>query len=316
MRILVVGAGAIGGYFGGRLLEAGGDVTFLVRPERAARLAETGLVIQSGFGDATLASPPTMLATEVREPFDVVLLSCKAYDLETAIDALAPAVASHTVVVPLLNGLRHLDVLDERLGAGRVLGGQCFISARLDPAGRVLHLSDVHELSFGERSGERTPRVEALAATLAGARFEARASDVILLEMWEKWVFLATLAGITCLMRAAIGDLVAAGGAALAASLLEECRSVAAAAGWPPRPAFLESALGRLTADGSALTASMLNDVERGGRTEADHILGDLLRRREGVAEADRSLLRLAYVAVKTSEARTAREKGPKGVGS
>jgi 2-dehydropantoate 2-reductase len=196
------------------------------------------------------------------------------------------------------------------------LGGQCFISARLDPAGRVIHLSDVHELSLGERSGERTPRVEALAAALAGARFEARASDVILLEMWEKWVFLATLAGITCLMRAAIGDLVAAGGAALAASLLEECRSVAAAAGWPPRPAFLESALGRLTADGSALTASMLNDVERGGRTEADHILGDLLRRREGVAEADRSLLRLAYVAVKTSEARTAREKGPKGVGS
>jgi 2-dehydropantoate 2-reductase len=310
MRILVVGAGAIGGYFGGRLLEAGRDVTFLVRPERAARLAETGLVIESRFGDATLASPPTMLAAEVREPFDVVLLSCKAYDLRAAIDAFAPAVGPRTVVVPLLNGLRHLDVLDERLGAGRVLGGQCLISARLGPAGRVVHLSDVHELSFGERSGERTPRVRAVARALAGATFECRPSDAILLEMWEKWVFLAALAGITCLMRAAVGDVVAAGGADLAAGLLEECRSVAAAAGWPPRPAFLESALGRLTAGGSELAASLLNDVERGGRTEADHILGDLLRRRGDVAAGDHSLLRLAYTAIKASEARTARERG------
>jgi 2-dehydropantoate 2-reductase len=315
MRILVVGAGAIGGYFGGRLLEAGRDVTFLVRPERAARLAETGLVIESPFGDATLSSPPTMLAAELREPFDMVLLACKVYDLGAAIDAFAPAVSAHTVVVPLLNGLRHLDVLDERLGAGRVLGGRCLISARLGPAGGVVHLSDVHELSFGERSGEPTPRVRAVAGALAGAKFDCRASDAISLEMWEKWVFLAALAGITCLMRAAIGDIVAAGGADLAASLLEECRSVAAAAGWPPRPAFLESALGRLTAGGSTLAASLLNDVERGGPTEADHILGDLLRRRGGPAQGDQSLLRLAYTAIKASEARAARERSSGGVG-
>ena len=315
MRILVVGAGAIGGYFGGRLLEAGRDVTFLVRPERAARLAETGLVIESSFGVATLTSPPTMLAAELREPFDVVLLACKAYDLEAAIDAFVPAVGPRTVVVPLLNGLRHLDVLDERLGAGRVLGGQCHISARLDPAGRVVHLGDVHELSFGDRSGELAPRVQAVARALAGATFECRVSDAILLEMWEKWVFLATLAGVTCLMRAAIGDIVAAGGADLTASLLEECQSVAAAAGWPPRPAFLESALGRLTAGGSMLAASLLNDVERGGRTEADHILGDLLQRRGGFAQGDHSLLRLAYTAIKASEARAARGRNSGGVG-
>ena len=315
MRILVVGAGAIGGYFGGRLLEAGRDVTFLVRPERAARLAETGLVIESPFGNATLTSPPTILAAELREPFDVVLLTCKAYDLEAAIDAFVPAVGPRTVVVPLLNGLRHLDVLDERLGAGRVLGGLCLISARLDPAGRVVHLGDVHELSFGDRSGELAPRVQAVARALAGATFECRASDAILLEMWEKWVFLATLAGITCLMRAAIGDIVAAGGADLTVSLLEECQSVAAAAGWPPRPAFLESALGRLTAGGSTLIASLLNDVERGGRTEADHILGDLLQRRGGLAQGDHSLLRLAYTAIKASQARAARERNSGAMG-
>jgi 2-dehydropantoate 2-reductase len=308
LRILVVGAGAIGGYFGGRLLEAGRDVTFLVRPVRAARLAETGLEIKSSFGDLSLPSPPTVLAAEVREPFDVVILSCKSYDLDAAIDAFFPAVGPNTAVVPLLNGMRHLDVLDQRIGARHVLGGQCLISTRLDGAGRVLHLSDVHALSFGDRVDGQMPKVEAVASAMQDALFEARASNQIVLEMWEKWVFLATLAGVTCLFRAAIGDLKAAGGADLAAMLLEECRSIADGAGWPPRPAFLEMALGRLTASGSIVTASMLGDLERGGRTEADHILGDLLGRRKDTPEVDHSLLRIASIALKAHEARIARE--------
>jgi 2-dehydropantoate 2-reductase len=131
--------------------------------------------------------------------------------------------------------------------------------------------------------------------------------------MWEKWVFLAALAGITCLTRSAVGDIVAAGGADLAEALLEECRSVAAAAGYPPRQESLRAALGRLTDAGSAVSASMLGDVERRGRTEADHILGDLLRRRGGVADGDRSLLRAAHVAVKAAEARAAREQVGQG---
>jgi 2-dehydropantoate 2-reductase len=309
VRILVVGAGATGGYFGGRLLEAGRDVTFLVRPGRAARLARAGLEIRSGAGDVTLPSPPTLLAAEVREPFDVVLLSCKSYDLEGAIDASAPAVGPETVVIPLLNGIRHFDVLDEKFGARRVLGGMCQISARLDPDGRIVHRTDLHLLAFGERGGGRSPRVEAIAKVMAGCRFEARTSDVIVLEIWEKWVFLAALAGVTCLMRASIGDIVAAGGSDLAGSLLEECRSIAVAAGWPPRPEFLERARGLVTAAGSPLTASMLGDLEQGARTEADHVLGDLLSRRADAAGADRSLLRVAYTALKAHEARAARER-------
>ena len=313
MRFLVVGAGATGGYFGGRLLEAGRDVTFLVRPGRAAQLAATGLAITSPAGDVSLPPPPTVLATDLRNPFDVVILSCKAYDLDAAIESVAPAVGPDTAVVPLLNGMRHLDALDARFGPDRVLGGSCFISARLDDAGRVVHVSDIHRLVFGERSGGRSPRVDAIAAAMAGAKFEAAASDQIVLEMWEKWVFLAALAGITCLTRSAVGDVVAAGGADLAAALLEECRSVAVAAGYPPRPESLQAALGRLTDAGSAVTASMLGDVERRGRTEADHILGDLLRRRGGAADGDRSLLRMAYVAVKAAEARAARELRAEG---
>jgi 2-dehydropantoate 2-reductase len=310
MRILVIGAGAVGGYFGGRLLEAGRDVTFLVRAGRAAQLARTGLEIRSGSGDVHLPPPPTILASGVREPFDVVLLSCKSYDLEGAIDAIAPAVGPGTAIIPLLNGMRHLEILDERFGPGPVLGGRCFISARLDDAGRILHLSDVHEISFGERSAGQGPLLAAAATALVGARFGARATDQILLEMWEKWVFLATLAGTTCLMRAAIGDIVAAGGSDLTASLLEECRSIAAEAGYPPRPESLERARGLLTAPGSAMTASMLGDVERGSRTEADHILGDLIRRRSVPARG--SLLRVAYTALKAHEARLAREGLPK----
>jgi 2-dehydropantoate 2-reductase len=309
VRFLVVGAGATGGYFGGRLLEAGCDVTFLVRPARAAQLAASGLAITSRFGDVTLPSPPTLLAGQAGGPFDVVLLSCKAYDLEGAADSLAPAVGTDTLLIPLLNGVRHLDVLDARFGARRVLGGVCLISARLDAAGRVVHLNDAHRLAFGERAGGRSPRVDALAELMAGCRFEGRASDKILLEMWEKWVFLATLAGVTCLMRAAVGDVVAAGGADLALALLEECRAVAAAAGWPPRPEFLERVRGQVTAAGSPLVASMLGDLERGGRTEADHVLGDLLRRRGDVPGAGRSLLRIVYLALKAQEARAAREK-------
>jgi 2-dehydropantoate 2-reductase len=312
MRFLVVGAGAIGGYFGGRLLEAGRDVTFLVRPARAERLA-AGLTISSPSGDVTLPPPPTVLAADLRTPFDVVILSCKAYDLDSAIESIAPAVGPDTAIVPLLNGMRHLDTLDARFGPSRVLGGSCFISTKLDEAGRIAHVSDIHRLVFGERTGGGSRRVEAIAAVMAGARFEAAASDHIVQEMWEKWVFLAALAGVTCLTRSAVGDVVAAGGADLMLALLEECRAVAESAGYPPRAEPLKAAIGRLTNPKSVVTASMLGDIERGGRTEADHILGDLLRRRGGVTGSDRSLLRLVYTAIKAAEARARRERSAEG---
>jgi len=286
MRILVVGAGAIGGYFGGRLRAAGRDVTFLVRARRAAQLAETGLVIRSPRGDLDLSNPPTITAATLHEPFDLILLSCKAYDLDGAVDALVRAVGPHTAILPLLNGIRHLDVLDQRFGAERVLGGQCVISTMLDPDGRILHLSEVHNLSFGARDGSRSRQMEAIASALSGAGFEARLSEAIMREMWEKWVFIAAGAGITCLMRAAIGDIVAAGAAELAATLLDECGAIAAAEGFAPSEASARRSRTMLTTPGSALTASMLRDIERGAPTEADHIVGDLLR---GVARTARA---------------------------
>jgi 2-dehydropantoate 2-reductase len=244
MRILVVGAGAVGGYFGGRLLQAGREVTFLVRPRRAAELAKHGLTIRSRLGDFHHPSPPIVLQESLAERFDLLLLSCKAYDLADAIASFAKAVGEATTILPLLTGMRHLDRLADRFGAERVLGGQCVISATLNADGAIVHLNDLHALSFGELDGSRSRRIETIASTLLNAGFDARLSDEIRQEMWEKWVFIATAAGITCLMRVAVGDYVAAGAADLATGLLAECASIAAGQGFPPRESALERARG------------------------------------------------------------------------
>lgn len=305
MRILIVGAGAIGGYFGGRLLQVGRDVTFLVRPRRAAQLAEIGLSIRSPRGDLDIAAP-TVTADRLGEVYDLVLLSCKAYDLSEAMEAFAPAVGPTTAILPLLNGMAHLDLLDRRFGAAAVLGGQCLISATLDGDGRVRHLAEAHSLSFGARDGSRPASLDAIAGAFAGAGFESHRSDAILQEMWDKWVFIATGAGITCLMRSAVGDIVAAGAADLATTLLGECAAIAARQGFAPGDAAMQRAHAAFTMAGSGLTASMLRDVERGARTEVEHVLGDLLRRgAETVGPG--SLLRIAHAHLASYEVRRAR---------
>jgi len=306
MRILVVGAGAVGGYFGGRLLDAGRNVTFLVRPQRAAELARTGLVIESRLGNVH-RDAPTVTADALSAPYDLVLLSCKAYDLDDAITSFAPAVGPETAILPSLNGMRHLDGLDARFGAPRVLGGLCFISATRGPHGEIVHLNENHTLAYGERDGVRSPRVERIAQELAGANFDGRATDTIMQEMWEKWVFIAAGAALTCLMRATVGDIVAAGGADIAVSLLDECAAIAEHAGVPVRAPAMERARATFTAPGSTLAASMLRDVESGGRTEADHVIGALLR----LARDPRTcpLLRLAFLHLESYDARRVRER-------
>ncbi|KQT14751.1 2-dehydropantoate 2-reductase [Methylobacterium sp. Leaf399] len=312
MRVLVVGAGATGGYFGARLAEAGRDVTFLVRPRRAEVLAADGLVVKSPVGDIHIPAPKTVIAADLAagrgDGFDLVLLSCKAYDLDGAIADVAPAVGEATAVLPILNGMRHLDALDAAFGPGRVLGGSCAIVSTLGPAGEIRQMNDLHTLTYGERDGSRTPRILAVEALMEGVRFQPRLSETIVLEMWEKWVFLATLAGSTCLMRATIGDIVGApGGLAFVNGLYDECIAIASAAGRTPREKPVRSGRGILTAEGSAFTASMLRDIENGARIEADHIVGDLIARAADPAACP--LLGQAYTHLKAYERRRARAK-------
>ena len=305
MRILVIGAGATGGYFGGRMLQAGGDVTFLVREKRAALLAEQGLIIKSPLGDVTLRNPPTVTAGHIKAPFDIILLSAKAYDLDDAIASFAPAVGPDTAIIPVLNGMRHLDALDAKFGKARVMGGQCAIAAQLDDKGVIHHFIPMLSLSFGERDGGISDRSRAIAAAFKGEQFEAVASDNIMQEMWEKWTFLATLAGSTSMMRAPVGKIVGApGGEAFIRGVREEIAAIAMAAGHAPRAPFLERTGSMLFDKNSSLTASMLRDIQGHSRIEADHIIGDLIIRAEAARPAiDVPLLRVIYTHLKAYEA-------------
>jgi len=302
MRILVVGAGAIGGYFGGRMLQAGRDVTFLVRPRRAAELADAGLVIRSPNGDVTLKSPPAVQADKLSEKFDVVLLSCKAFDLDDAIKSFAAAVGPQTAIVPLLNGMLHLDVLDRKFGGERVLGGLCAIAVMLNDRREVVQLQPMQSLNFGERDGKLSERVRAIADVVTSGNFGAVASEHIIQEMWEKWVFLASLAASTCLMRTSVGNILAVpGGRDFILGMLDECSAVATAQGFAPRAPFLQRTRGMLTTEGSQMTASMFRDIKAGAPVEADHVIGDLIARGDA-AKVPVPKLRTAYIHLKAYE--------------
>lgn len=303
MRILIVGAGATGGYFGARLLQHGRDVTFLVRGTRARQLAQCGLSIRSPAGDADLAAPATVLASELGDPFDLIVLSCKAYGLAQAISDMAPAVGPQTAILPLLNGMRHLDRLDEEFGAQRVLGGQCVISSTLDAQGVVQHLNPMHSITFGERDGRASARMQQIIQTFADAGFDSRPSSNVLQAMWDKWLFLATLAGITCLMRGSIGQIAAApGGTPAALALLDECRSVAERFAHAPNERVIARDRSMLTEAGSPLAASMLRDLQHGHPIEADHIIGDMLARAQQ-HDLSAPMLALVYAHLKVYEA-------------
>ena len=307
MRILIVGAGALGGYFGARLLEAKRDVTFLVRPRRAAQLAKTGLVVKSKLGDAHIANPPIVLAENITAPYDLILVGCKAYDLDSTMESFAAAVGPGTMILPILNGMKHIDSLSKRFGARHVLGGLCIISATLDEEGIVLHLNDLQILVYGELDGTRSARIEAIEKVFAGVQGDVRSTTTIVQELWEKWVMIASLAGITSLMRALIGDIERAGASGVAIALFNECAAIATAAGYPPRQAVVDRAGVTLTMKGSSLTASMMKDIERGARTEGEHIIGDLIARRVGAGD-ERSLLDIVYAHLRTYESRRGRE--------
>ncbi len=283
MRLLVVGAGATGGYFGGRLAAAGRDVTFLIRPKRVAEIARNGFVIVDPKGE-TRIEPKIATADTLGQSYDLVLMSVKAYSLPAAMDDIAPAIGPNTLILPVLNGLKHFDVLSERFGADKVIGSFCKINARLDDHGRIIQMSPLHELVYGEHDGSRRPRIEAIDAFFKGAGFDARLSEDIGRELWEKWVLLASLGAATCLMRGTVGDIVARqGGRAFIEALLDEVTAVATAHGKAPDPGYLEATRQLLTAAGSPMTASMYRDLIKGLPVENDEIIDDLLARAASV---------------------------------
>jgi 2-dehydropantoate 2-reductase len=307
MRILVIGAGAVGGYFGGRLAEAARDVTFLVRARQAEVIRQHGLRIVSPHGNGTL-HPKLIRADEIAASYDLIILCVKAYSLEAAINDFAPAVGPGTMILPLLNGMRHLELLARPFGEDSVIGGVCLIAAEVDKDGRIVQLTEVHRLVYGECTGGNSARMNALNHVMQGAAFEARTSDNILQEMWEKWVMLASLGAATCLMRGNIGEIEAVpGGAEIARAILDECSAISTACGYAPGVAFLARTQKLLTASGSTLTSSMYRDLSKNAPVEVNQILGDLLERgrKLGVAAP---LLESACVNLRIYEARRLRQ--------
>jgi 2-dehydropantoate 2-reductase len=264
------------------------------------------LRIESPFGDAQIAVK-TVVAPEVSSVYDVVILTCKAYDLDAAVAAIAPAVAPTGYVLPFLNGIAHIDVLNEKFGRHRVLGGTAKIQATISPGGAIRQFNDWRTLTFGEQSGEMTERVRTLAALFEAAKgVEVLAVADIVQRMWEKLVHLSTAAAMTCLMRANVGEIVRTPhGRGLFLDQLRCGAAIAAANGHAPSAAFMKSWEETFSQRDSQYSTSMLRDIERGGQTEVEHILGFMLLKAVKAQIACNTLL-LAYTNVKAFEQRRA----------
>jgi 2-dehydropantoate 2-reductase len=308
VKILILGAGAVGGYFGARLHQSGADVTFLLREPRASKIRKEGLVIKSPKGDAVL---PVKVVTKGGEggPYDVVILACKAYDLESAMEAIAPAVGPATTIVPMLNGHAQFGVLDKKFGADKVAGGLARIGGMLGPNGEVMHSSPFAAVSFGERSGKPArEHLKELDAVCKKAGIDGGLNGNINQDLWDKWIMLTSLAAMCCTLRGTSGDILAADeGKDLMLETVEECRKVAAAEGFDPGDKGIANLKNFLTQPGSVFAASMLGDLEKGGAIEGRHVIGDMLgrARKHGIAAPH---LRTALAVVQAYEARRARD--------
>ena len=293
MRLLMLGIGAIGGYIGARLLEGGVDVDFLVRPQRY-RAARSGLVVQSPLGD--IHQHPRLVETgEVQPDYDVIILTCKAFDLASACDAIRPAISEKTRVLPLLNGLAHFERLDEYFGRQRVMAGFAHMATERRSDGVIYHLNNFHRIVYGIRHSDQQELAGRLEQCFKKTQLDTIFADPILQPLWDKFVFLTTLAGTTCLFRASIGEILQThSGASFIQQLLQECIDTAAAEGQAPDAETLADYRALLNDRHASYTASMLRDMYNGAPTEADHILGDMLRRatRHGLGA---NALALAY---------------------
>jgi 2-dehydropantoate 2-reductase len=295
MRILILGAGAVGGYLGGRLVQAGQDVSFLVRPARQESLRKHGLRIESDSGNYR-AQVNAMTVQNTDPSYDLVILTCKAYDLLSSIEDIRAFMKDGGSILPLLNGLAHMPVLNQAFGHSRVLGGLAKIAVTLSPDGVIKHLNDVCLITFGEQDGRISERVLALKAAFDQTSVVATVSPNVMQSMWEKLVHLATLAGMTCLMRASVGEIARTEeGAKLMLEFLHSNADIAQAEGFAPSESFLQHYQKLFSDTNANLTASMLRDIERKGPTEAEHVLGFMLEKARLHGIDDR-VHRIAYI--------------------
>lgn len=279
MRILMAGAGATGGYFGARLAQAGQDVTFLVRERRFQQLQMNGLVLQTPQGTEKL-EPQLIQARSLSDHYDLIMITVKSFALEQLMEDIAPAVGPDTLIMPILNGMRHIATLQQRFGDDKVIGGLCKINATLGESGEVIQMTPLHQLYYGALDGNNDARLQRVDAALRTSQVDNRFSDNIMDELWEKWLLLSTLGAVCCLAR---GDtqqiLTTRGGEALLQGIFSEILAVISAEGYQPRPAVTARIFELLNNPETPMTSSMYRDLTQGFDIEADQVIGDLLLR-------------------------------------
>ncbi|WP_336792091.1 ketopantoate reductase family protein [Pantoea anthophila] len=279
MRILMAGAGATGGYFGARLAQAGQDVTFLVRERRFQQLKMNGLVLQTPQGTEKL-EPQLIQARSLSDHYDLIIITVKSFALEQLMEDIAPAVGPDTLIMPILNGMRHIATLQQRFGDNKVIGGLCKINATLGESGEVIQMTPLHQLYYGALDGNNDARLQRVDAALRTSQVDNRFSDNIMDELWEKWLLLSTLGAVCCLAR---GDtqqiLTTRGGEALLQGIFSEILAVISAEGYQPRPAVTARIFELLNNPETPMTSSMYRDLTQGFDIEADQVIGDLLLR-------------------------------------
>lgn len=279
MRILVVGAGATGGYFGARLAQAGQDVTFLLREKRALAVQRDGLTVHSPHGDFHF-QPSVLQASQLTGPYDLILLTVKSFGLEAAIKDIAPVVGEDTMILPVLNGMKHIETLSQRFGEHALLGGLCKINATLDADGHIHQMTPMHQIYYGELSGEKTARIQRVDQAFKEAGFDAFLSETIMTDLWEKWLLLCSFGAITCTMHGNIGQVASApGGTEFATGIVNEALTTMKAFGYAERAAAVAKVKEAVTDKHSEQTSSMYRDMTQGNPVEADQIVGDLVER-------------------------------------
>jgi 2-dehydropantoate 2-reductase len=278
MKILILGAGGVGGYFGARLIQAGADVTYLLRDARHAKIQAEGLTIETPKESFTIR-PKSVTREQLTPDYDLIILAPKAFDFDDALDSIIGA-SSKGVLLPFLNGMSHIQRLDDKFGRDRVMGGVAHIAATIAATGAVKQLTDLHALTVGHRSAAHESLAREFFALCEKASFDKSYSENIEQSLWDKWVFLATLAGMTTLCRGHVGKIAAApwGKEVMTAFYAESC-AIAQAHGFPTKASAQQKALEMLTKVGSSFAASMLRDLVQGNRTEHEHILGAMIDR-------------------------------------
>jgi 2-dehydropantoate 2-reductase len=278
MRVLVVGAGAVGGYFGGRLAQKGADVTFLVRERRQKQLQSNDLVIHSVKGDTQLPVK-TIVAGDTSGPYDLVILTTKAYHLNEVLPTITPYIGENSTVLPLLNGIAHFDMLKEYFGEERILGGLCFIESTLNAKGEIEHYSTHHRVVYGEFNGLKSERIKQIENLFSDAKLDAVASENIKNDIWKKYIFISAMAGMTCLMRSSIGPILQSpSGPDLYERLLHEICSIGKYQEKTLDEDVWEQTMDRVNSLSHGMKSSMLRDMEKGLPIETEHFHGTLLR--------------------------------------